>query len=251
MANQEMKNPTRDKGFTIIELLIAMLVGTLVIAATFIIFKKQQEHYTAQMDVTEMQQNIRFALDMMARDFRMAGYDGLGMSEAEIINAKSDLFHFTVDLNEDGDVTDVEENIAYDWYKSTNGNWVLGRTTSDQSIKIIETPAASGHWEVNGSIPNPRHQAVAENIEHLEFVYLDKNGNVTTTQEQIRTVIITIVARTNNEDPNFRNTQTYTPASNSTRYVKPAQLSGTTWVKDDNFRRRVQILTVESRNVGI
>jgi hypothetical protein len=99
-------------------------------------------------------------------------------------------------------------------------------------------------------VTNPVHQSAAENIEHLEFLYLDKNGNVTTSEDQVRSVILTLVARSQQPDPNFTNSQTYTPASNIAFY-NTGSLSGRTWVKNDSYRRRLQIARIECRNIGL
>ncbi|MGW8161884.1 MAG: prepilin-type N-terminal cleavage/methylation domain-containing protein [Desulfobulbales bacterium] len=237
-----------SKGFTLVELIIAIGISGIVLAAIFSIYKLQQQHYTAQMDVTEMQQNIRAAFNLLSREIRMAGFDQEGSGAAEIIEAKPDLFYFTVDFNEDGDTDDTGEHIAYDLYiPDPPAPQVpkLGRRTSNATIAVNENPAGSGHWEAAGHLP------AAENIEHLEFVYLDEDGNVTADVNKIYTVVITIVARAEKEDIRYKNTMTYTPASNLTAYVPAADLSGITWVKNDNLRRRLQTLCIQCRNMGI
>lgn len=241
--NSVKNNGNRDKGFTIVELIIAIGISGIVLAAIFSIYKLQQQHYTAQLDVTEMQQNIRGALNLITSDIRMAGFDQEGSGAAEIINAEADLFYYTVDFNEDGDTDDTGEHIAYDLYMS-NGKPTLGRTTAN--TKIIVTDQGGGHWEVDPVTPtDPTHQPAAENIEHLEFHYLDKDGavpdkTVPSWVNTIRTVVISIVARADQPDIRYTNNQTYTFAS------------GTTWTApNDNYRRRLQIMTIQCRNIGI
>jgi prepilin-type N-terminal cleavage/methylation domain-containing protein len=62
------------KGFTLIELMIALVI--LGLAATFIyaVFMAQHDSYIAQQDVSESQQDVRVSLDMLTRDLRSAGY---------------------------------------------------------------------------------------------------------------------------------------------------------------------------------
>ena len=222
------------KGFTLIELMLAMAISGIVLMAVFSIFRYQQQHYTAQLDVTEMQQNIRAALNIISRDIRMAGFDDPNDPVAQIVSVKPDLFYFTFDLNEDGDVKDPREHIAYDRYDSGDGIPTLGRTTNSDTIEIKNLGPS------NWGVKSPAHQPAAEYIEHLNFYYLDTDGNPTTAADKVQTVVVTIVARAEQPDPRFKNTQTYTAGDGVT-----------TWTKNDNYRRKMQILTVECRNVGL
>lgn len=68
----EAKN--KEKGFTLIELMIAMALSLIVMAAIFSTFKSQQDSYVVQSQVSMAQQNLRAALYMITRDVQMAGY---------------------------------------------------------------------------------------------------------------------------------------------------------------------------------
>ena len=57
--------------------------------------------------------------------------------------------------------------------------------------------------------------------------------------DEIKTVQISILARADQEDPQFSNNMTYITAGNDE------------WVVNDNYRRRFQIMTVELRNVNL
>lgn len=64
----------REKGFTLVELLVAMAISGIVVAAVYTAFITQQKSYTVQDQVAEAQQNARVGLDLIAREVRMAGY---------------------------------------------------------------------------------------------------------------------------------------------------------------------------------
>jgi prepilin-type N-terminal cleavage/methylation domain-containing protein len=64
----------RDKGLTLIELLVAMVISAILIAAIYRTFIGQQKTYVVQEQVTDMQQNIRVAVSKMMREIRMAGF---------------------------------------------------------------------------------------------------------------------------------------------------------------------------------
>jgi len=67
------KNLT-NKGFTIIELLVAMTISLVVMGAIYTTFKSQQNSYIVQTQISSMQQNLRAAMYMLTRDIQMAGY---------------------------------------------------------------------------------------------------------------------------------------------------------------------------------
>jgi prepilin-type N-terminal cleavage/methylation domain-containing protein len=64
----------KEKGFTLVELLVAMAISGIVVAAVYTAFVTQQKSYTVQNQVAETQQNARVGLDLIAREVRMAGY---------------------------------------------------------------------------------------------------------------------------------------------------------------------------------
>ena len=64
----------KDNGLTLIELLIALVVSGILIAALYRTVINQQKTYTVQEQVAETQQNLRVAIDQMTREIRMAGY---------------------------------------------------------------------------------------------------------------------------------------------------------------------------------
>ncbi len=63
-----------EAGSTLIEIMAALVILTIAMTAVFATFTTQQQSFTAQSRVAEMQQNLRIAADYMFRDLRMAGY---------------------------------------------------------------------------------------------------------------------------------------------------------------------------------
>jgi type IV pilus assembly protein PilW len=191
-----------NRGFTIVELLVAMAEGLIVLAALYALFTVHNRHFANQEQRTEMQQNARIAMEMMTREIRMAGYNqttqagtkavsrctGITMPSnapcAGITHASSDSISFVADINGNGDTTaepaNPNENITYDIY-SSSGVQTLGRSS-------------------NGS-----RQPAVENVESLRFDYYDgaDPGNITASLANIRRIRITIVTRTAKEDPDY------------------------------------------------
>jgi prepilin-type N-terminal cleavage/methylation domain-containing protein len=64
-----------QKGITLIELLVALVILGLVVAGIYRVFVAQSKAYTVQDQVVEVQQNVRSAMELLLRDLRMAGFD--------------------------------------------------------------------------------------------------------------------------------------------------------------------------------
>ena len=188
----------QEKGFTLIELLIGMAITGIISTGIYSSFYSQHKASLAQEQVAAMQQNLRVAKYLMEREIRMAGCDPTGDAGAGILTANASSIEFTLDITDDpgtggfdGDVSDSNEHITYSLYDSGgDGTNDLGRNTGGGN------------------------QLAGENINALDFVYLDKDslqldddglGNVTTSIAQIRSVQITLVARTGKEDPGYTN----------------------------------------------
>jgi len=67
------KTGKREKGVTLIELMIVLVIAAVLVGGVYTLFATQQRSYSVQDQVTGVQQDARAALDIMARDIRMAG----------------------------------------------------------------------------------------------------------------------------------------------------------------------------------
>jgi type IV pilus assembly protein PilW len=75
------------KGFTLIELLVALSISSILIAAVYRSFTAQHKVYHVQNEVMEMQQGVRVAMGILARDIRMAGFSSVvPLSDPILIN---------------------------------------------------------------------------------------------------------------------------------------------------------------------
>ena len=210
-------------GFTLVEVLIALLVGSIVMAAVMTSFQSQHNTYLAQDQVVEMQQNARVAMDMLVRDIRSAGYDpnNLGAS----ITAAGDGTEFLPLQFTHDDGTGVLETIAYSLYDAYATSVPPG---NDGLVDDLARDTGGGR------------QAVAENISQLEFRYLDGNGNVTATLGDIRAIQVSIMVQAALAD-----TKANPPART---YTTP---SGAIWNSTPGFRSVYLTTTVQCRNLGL
>ena len=192
------------KGFTLLELLIAMVLSVILMAAVYSTYYSQQKSYLVQEQLAAMEQNLRAAMFYMERDIRMAGCDPTRKAGAGITAANATSITFTEDADGDGSLANVT-------YVLDDVNDVLKR---------------------NGDL-------LAENIEAVDFVYLDGASPPTVlnpgktdvsdpNRPNIRSVQVTVAARTGIEDPT---------------YTDPAE--------GDHYRRKALSSNIKFRNLGL
>jgi type IV pilus assembly protein PilW len=216
----------REQGFTLMELLVVILMMAGVMAGIYAVYTSQQKSFVVQEDVAEMQQNLRAAMFFLVRDIRLAGCDPTGKADAGIKIANANTISFTMDIRgknpddpPDGDTGDPEESVTYALMDSDGDGTVdsLGRDTGSGLV------------------------AVASNIDALNFVYLDANGNVTGDLAKIRSVQLTVVARTEAPSGGYVDKASY-------KNLKGEVVLGP---RNDGFRRRVFATNIRCRNLGL
>ena len=81
-----MTEIAENRGFTLIELMMALAISAILVGGTYSIFISQQRTYILQDQVVGAQQDARAALIIIARDIRMAGmltgFDGFSVNGA-------------------------------------------------------------------------------------------------------------------------------------------------------------------------
>ena len=228
---RQMSKWVNKRGFSLMEVLIAMVIAGIVMAAIYSVYYSQQKSYVAQEQIAAMQQNLRVAMYRMEREIRMAGCDPTRNANAAITAASATSVSFTEDTrgdaegsDPDGATDDPNEAITY----SLDDNDGDGDNDLERNNNLI-----------------------AENIDTLNFVYLgeagplddDGNGNVVASIPLIRSIQITLVARTGRGDPGYTDTKAYYNQQDLVNPILPAQ--------NDNVRRRPLTAQIRCRNLGL
>lgn len=215
-----------NKGFTLVELLVALAISSIVMAAIFVTHQGQVQGKIAQEVTLEMQQGGRAAMDLMTRDLRMAGCDPMASAGAGFVTATAGEVEFTMDIrgdgttgNEsDGDTDDPSERIRY----RISGTGALGRATGEFGVL----------------------QPLLRNVDALDFVYLDEDGAVTTDPIAIRSVQISLIVRSGD----VKNRGMLRSQTDTANYEN---LQGdVVFAANDDFRRIQFNTTVHCRNMG-
>ena len=77
----------RMSGMSLIELMVAMVLGLVVLGAAFAVFMSNQATFRVNEDVNRMQENARVAFEMISRDVRAAS--GSACSNASVMDSAS------------------------------------------------------------------------------------------------------------------------------------------------------------------
>ena len=81
-----MRPARRIQGFTLIELMVAMLLGLIVIGGVISVFLAGQQTYRSNEALGDVSDGSRTAFEMLARDLRDAGLSGCDNSNGRIAN---------------------------------------------------------------------------------------------------------------------------------------------------------------------
>ena len=72
-VNCSLRRSKARRGFTLVEVLVALAMTGIVMTVMFTMFRTSQRSYSTQDQVAEMQQNLRVAMSFVSRDVRMSG----------------------------------------------------------------------------------------------------------------------------------------------------------------------------------
>jgi type IV pilus assembly protein PilW len=75
-----------QRGFSLVELMVAMVMGLIVVGGTLSLLANSRKNYTFQDSVARLQENARFAVHVLTNDLRMAGYFGCADDVKKVFN---------------------------------------------------------------------------------------------------------------------------------------------------------------------
>jgi len=265
----------KNKGITLIELLVGLTIAGLVIGASYRTFVSQQKVYEVQDQVVDMQQNLRGAVNRMVQEIRMAGFGNISMmlpssgAGGSGITVNGTTYSNVVNPNTpvNGSITflygcQVPSAIAVaaqcgqnqiqvssltdSWgntlFDTNNRKYISIGGIESHQIYAVDNPSKTISFTPNDTVlynypvgtpvfciraityqigvvngtptlgrddnTGAGSQPVSDSIESLQFAYFDANGNLIanpkTDAAKIRMVNITIVAKADKPDPDFK-----------------------------------------------
>ena len=175
------KKVRKQKGFTILEIMISVVILSMVVLMGSLVQKRNQQLWFKSNQRRDVQHNARIALDQMVKDIKQAGYihgnrdftdipPGIGQA-IEIAGQNSIRFNAVIrDVNGDG-------------LKEDTTTWSVNRDTETITFSMVS---------IHGTPKNKiqRHSVFANgnrdrdftspqvDVTNLEFEYRDESGNV-------------------------------------------------------------------------
>lgn len=256
-----------SRGITLIELMVALVIGAVLMTGLFTAFISQHRSYTVQDQISTIQQSVRAGMNLMVREIRMAGFNPIlcpcSWSSAGtwfgILTAGED----SIKISADNGVPGAEENGSLDPGETIT--YSLGNCDANDNCDLLRGDqlvienVVNKHANINkplftyqiladgrkddigglaamekdgvdndgvGGIDQPGEMIIVPNDESTpgpdfaggpddyytsKLSSIDINGDGATNndadkqffRDAIRDVIITLVVRTEMEDPNY------------------------------------------------
>jgi prepilin-type N-terminal cleavage/methylation domain-containing protein len=159
--NTRTPSGTPARGFSLIELMVAMAMACIVLGAIYSIHAGLTKSYTTQNAAADVQETMRAGIDFMAEDIWMAGFDPLGTGSFGITAATDTSVHFTSDHNMDGTLTLVGTSRPL-----SDAEEIEYSLKGTQLIKILDGKTT---WHDPDDV-------LVDNVTGLKFAYYDNDG---------------------------------------------------------------------------
>jgi type IV pilus assembly protein PilW len=226
-VNPANRRPGGEKGFTIVELMIALVLTFIVTAGLYRTYVSFQVTFDAQSQLVEMQQNLRIGMNRLVSDMKMAGYDPRQTGQAGFKNegskvTSSTTANFKMDLfggNEDG-VDNDTDGITDEADETSYGDSDFDDKGEHIYYYLAEDSLGSQNLYRDDLTDSSPADPIVQNVEVLEFVYVDLDfpdakiaevdGMIPDAElPNIGAVEISLIIRTTNEDFSYTDNTSY------------------------------------------
>lgn len=175
-----------SQGFTLIELMIAMVIGLFALGSIYGVFAAVKRTSTSNEVSARVMQSLRTSIGFMESDIRMAGLDSTGAAAAGIESATATYLRFTADRNMDGAINTA--NVLDGIQEQDLERITYSYDAANNRLMQCLSEGTTNAWET-----------VAENVEDLRFQYFDEDNNLLVfpiaDNAMIRTVEVSITVQ--------------------------------------------------------
>lgn len=206
-----------ERGFTLAEMLVVCAIVGLVMASLLGLVMSGQQAFWFGTTQVDGQQTVRVAMERLVKDIREAGYEPLtpesdpsacpNATNYPLYTASTTCYRFYPITSQSA----TGLTLQYNW----NGSTCVVPCTPIQNTVLVTDPMtcpatacrgeqvtyalSGGNLTRQESVVDGTAQIIASGITALSFTYRDENSNVTTAQEAMRIVDISISAQTANQ----------------------------------------------------
>ncbi len=257
-VNPANRRPGGEKGFTILELMIALVLTFIVTAGLYRAYVSFQVTFDSQNQLVELQQNLRIGMNRLVSDIKMAGYDPRQTGQAGFVNegsrfTSSTTANFKMDFfggqfdgvdNDTDGTTDEADEAAFGDADFDDDGEQLYYYLADDSLGS-QNLYRDDLTDLSAADP------IVQNVEVLQFVYVDLDfpdgkiaevGGMIPDAElaNIGAVEISLIIKTSDEDFSYTDNTSYKNLRNE-EILAP---------QGDHYRRKVLRAKIILRNNG-
>jgi len=182
-------------GASLIELMVATLLGSLLLASVYTVLFQTQATIESQLKMVELRQQARVAVNQMTIELRMAGYD-LGNLTESFVQADTDQIVFVADI--DAGSVEIPCGAAFEGAADGGVERIDYQVVAGWLVRTVDC------WDGATWTNEYTNQRLAANVlsEEALFQYFDAAGNelvvgaggLTAAQRAlVRAIVITLV----------------------------------------------------------
>lgn len=188
-----------ESGFTLVELLLALVVSMFVVGAAVVLAGQMQASYRAQFEGAAAQQEGRYAIQQIERYLRAAGNNPYRVETTECPVTGTPFVPFRLDPNGDGIHNDLTVQMDAEPVNGfVGGSAAAGCPDRNEYVSIALEPIQRTITLRDLNDVSSEAQPITDTvIEDLRFVYRDPNRNVTSSPANIAFIetIVTVQSR--------------------------------------------------------
>jgi hypothetical protein len=148
-----------ESGTTIVEIVVGLAVGAVLVAGILLLVEQSQKAYMQAAEVTDLQQNVRVAMDRVTRIVQAAGvnpknevWGGGTTAFTAFLEAGVNCIRVYSDLNGDGNLNvggqpeEADENVYFHW-DTSNGTALMEQRGTEPG-----QPDSGSAWVAPGGV---------------------------------------------------------------------------------------------------
>ncbi|MEB6607657.1 PilW family protein [Aeromonas sanarellii] len=174
----------KNRGFSLVELMVAMVAGLLLVAAVSALFATIIKSNRTAMQVSRLNQELQAVTDMIARDIQRAGYDASAAAHTLVSGAASPFsFHSSSTADLASNCIRVKYDNNADGVPDNNETRMYSYSDSEKGV-ALKVGSTTTCVNLEGTLLNTK-----DTIEITGLSFTEISGSVSTGARTIRLTI--------------------------------------------------------------
>ncbi len=152
-------------GFSLVELMVAMVIAAVSMAAIYGVFVSVQKANTSNEVAAQVLNTLRTSLEIIESDIRLAGLDRFGNADAGFEIATANSLRFTADRNMDGTINTDDQSDGLQ--ESDFERITYSYDAANRRLRQCLSEGTTNAWDT-----------VAENVDNFILSYFDENNQL-------------------------------------------------------------------------